>query len=86
MTSSNEELINLIDRGITESWFGDPAQGPWPNDPDGGELRIANALINVLVECEKSDSQEKSMLSTSFIRKTIDDVLILNERRMILED
>lgn len=86
MSFSNEELIEIIDTGINQSWFGDPSQGPWPNDPDGGELRIANALINVLIECEKSDRLGQPVISTNFIRKTVEDVLVLNERRMILED
>lgn len=86
MSSLNQELISLIERGINMAWFGDPSEGPWPNDPDGGELRIANALINVLIECEKSDRLGQSVISTDFIRKTIGGVLVLDERRMRIED
>lgn len=86
MSFNNKELIGTIDAGINQSWFGDPSQGPWPNDPDGGELRIATALINVLIECEKSDRLGQHVISTNFIRKTVEDVLILDGRRMTIED
>lgn len=86
MSFSNEELISMIDRGIDAAWFGDISEGPWPNDADGGELRIANALINVLIECEKSDRLGQPVISTNFIRKTVEDVLVLDERRMTIED
>jgi len=68
------------------SWLEDPSEGPWPNDPDGGELRIANALINILIECEKSDRLSQPVISTNFIRKTVEDVLIKYEKRMGLEN
>jgi hypothetical protein len=82
---SPEELIEMIDRGITEAWFGDPALGPWPNDPDGGELRISTALINVLVECARSERMGQPVIGTHFITKVIERVLIENEGRYKLD-
>lgn len=85
MSYSNEDLIEMIDRGINESWFGDPAQGPWPDDPDGGELRISKALINVLVECARSERMGQPVIGTHFITKTIERVLVDNEERYRLD-
>jgi hypothetical protein len=82
---NNEELIKLIDRGINASWFGDPCEGPWPNDPDGGELRISNALINVLVECARSERMVQPVIGTHFIAKTIERVLAGDEKRYKLD-
>lgn len=78
---NSEELIKLIDKGINEAWFGDPSRGPWPDDPDGGELRISTALINILVECARSERMGQPVIGTHFIVKTIERVLIDNEGR-----
>lgn len=80
-----EELIEMIDQGINEAWFGDPSLGPWPDDPDGGELRIATALINVLVECARSDRMGQPVIGTHFITKVIERALVDNERRYTLD-
>lgn len=86
MSLSNEELIKMIDSGINHSWFGDVADGPWPDDPDGGELRISRALINVLVECARSERMGQPVIGTHFITKIIERVLVNNEERYRLED
>lgn len=82
---NTEDLIKMIDEGINASWFGDPSQGPWPDDPDGGELRITTALINVLVECARSDRMGRPVIGTHFIVKTIERVLVDNEKRYRLD-
>lgn len=79
-----EGLIAIIDNAINESWFGDPALGPWPDDPDGGEMRIVTALINILAECARSERLGQYTIGTPFIRTLVERVFIENEGRIHL--
>lgn len=47
--SATEELLDKLQQYLDETWInGNPHDGPWPNDPDGGEMRIFQALYRVL--------------------------------------
>lgn len=52
MTTAGE-MVQMISKSIVEGFFGNSEKGPWPEDPDGGELRIANTLMSILRECEE---------------------------------
>jgi len=43
---------------------------------------LVTALINVLVECARSDRMHQPVIGTHFIAKTIERALFENEERM----
>lgn len=60
----SEQMLDKADLWLQASWFAtDPSQGPWPNDPDGGELRIFNALHNVLKLAHRAEENGRLTIS-----------------------
>jgi len=47
---------------------------------------LVTALINVLIECARSDRMHQPVIGTHFIAKTIERALFENEGRMKIED
>lgn len=55
--SINNALLATLDRYISFWEISQDGQGPWPDDPDGGELRIVMALRGILAQTRHGDVQ-----------------------------
>lgn len=65
------ELLSIVRRYTAASYEAtDLATGPWPNDPDGGEMRIVTALEAILSQCAQP---ENVCLLTADIEKLVAD-------------
>lgn len=53
--AEDEDLVAILDRYLAWWEVSQDGQGPWPTDPDGGELRIVMALRDVLTETSHAD-------------------------------
>ncbi len=55
--SINNGLLATLDRYLSVWEISQAGHGPWPDDPDGGELRIVMALRDILAKTRHGDVQ-----------------------------
>lgn len=65
-------LVDLYSAAVYEG--GGPACGPWPDDPDGGEIRIIMALrsmLDAIADADRMNPSTRSVVSTVGLRRIV---------------
>jgi hypothetical protein len=62
------EIQTAIESYLVVFETGDPSHGPWPEDPDGGELRLIGALRQLVAAAMEAEQHRSIHLSTISIR------------------
>ena len=74
-----ERVLGQLDSYLQDTWLsGNPHDGPWPDDPDGGEMRVFSALHNIFKVMQKAEADGK--VSVALIRLVEAASLALDRR------
>lgn len=77
MDSSGQfaKLIEMVFRYGEFYLVSEPQYTPWPDDPDGGELRLIGTLRRLLEEAQQAQRNGATVISIERIRQIVDDEL-----------
>lgn len=78
-TPTAADLVRVVDRYSAAMYEAtDPALGPWPDDPDGGGMRVILALRAALVVCGQAEQSGSVYVPTAVLHAAIRDALNLD--------
>lgn len=69
------KLIEMIFRYGEFYLVSEPQFTPWPNDPDGGELRLISTLRLLLEEAQQAQRSGATVIPIERIRQIVDKEL-----------